>query len=205
MRVQTWGLPGYGHAIDVCGCCLANRSSRPYTDCRPSALWRSTSLASMPQEFFTARLAVPRHPLTLSHYFTKWFAIFDVMHVMDCKGVTSHVAGGVLKFLINNEKRLGTTQDQRLSNLNSNMVKFQRDPATKAPTLMPEFRESNFTSNDGWIQLTGQLIKAANTRHLVPWLSKVVGQYFEKDTAFDKLLVQNLDLMYQICTMQVHF
>ena len=201
MRCLTWGLPGYGNAVDVCGSCLANRTSRPYTDCRPNASWRPTSLSNMPSQFYSERLAQPRHPLTLSPYFTKYFAILDVMHVMDCKGVTSHVAGSVLKWLINKELRLGSNQDQRLAKLNSKMRSFQSAPATKAPTLMPEFRENNFTASDGWHQLTGQLIKAANARHLVPWLVDIVDQYFDRDTDFDKAvraLVQNLDKMYQI-------
>ena len=199
MRVQTWGLPGWQHAIDVCPNCMANRAERPYTDNRQSAGWRPTSLQSMPNSFFMDRLAQPRHPLTLSKYFHKWFAILDVMHVMDCKGVTSHVAGGVLRYLIVNEERLGRNQDMRLANLNLKMDKFQTK--NKTPSRMPPFRENNFISSDGWYQLSGQLIKAANTRHLVPWLVEVAEEYFDKPTKFDravKSLVQNLQVMYQI-------
>ena len=199
MRVQTWGLPGWGHKIDVCPNCMANRETRPYTDNRPSAAWRPTSLSSMPSSFFMDRLAEPRHPMTLSKYFHKWFAVLDVMHVMDCKGVTSHVAGGVLRYLIVHEMRLGRNQESRLANLNLSMAQFQ--DKQKTPSRMPEFRSDNFVSKDGWAQLSGQLIKAANTRHLVPWLVNVTEEYFDKPTKFDRAVVsllQNLQVFYQV-------
>ena len=199
MRIQTWGLPGYSHKIDVCPNCLANRNERPYTDNRPNANWRPTSIQTMPNEFFMARLATPRHPLTNSNYFNKYFAVLDVMHVMDCKGVTSHVAGGVLRYLIVNENRLGRNQDLRLADLNRQMEQYQSDEKTKSK--MPKFRMDNFVASDGWIQLSGQLIKAANTRHLLPWLVEISNFYFDRETNFDKCIramVQHLDEFYQI-------
>jgi len=167
MRMGTWGLPGWSHGVDVCPHCLANRDTRPYTDNRPNAAWRPTGIQSMPNSFFLERLSVPRHPLTISHYFSKYFAVLDVMHVMDCKGVTAHVAGSILRYLVIRCMELGPNQQERLNKLNADMTSFQSNHRT--PVRMPDIRLDNLLGKDGWACLGSQLVKAANTRNLVPW------------------------------------
>ena len=197
MRVVTWGLPGWKDVDEICPSCLANRTTRPYTDNGPNAGWRRT--IAQPNEFFLLRLAEPRHPLTLSKFFNKFFPILDVMHMLDCKGVTAHAAGSVLKYLVVNCDELGSTQAERLANLNQNMKSFQS--TNKTPSRMPQIYLNNLTDGSGWADLTSQLVKAANTRNLVPWLVSLCPVYFNADTNFDKAvttMLRSLNEIYEI-------
>ena len=40
---QFWGLPGYNSFFEICPWCLANRSTRPYTNCQEDAEWTETT------------------------------------------------------------------------------------------------------------------------------------------------------------------
>ena len=42
VRVNTWGLPSYNAPNEVCSECLANRTTRPFTDLSAAAAWRPT-------------------------------------------------------------------------------------------------------------------------------------------------------------------
>ena len=46
-----WGLSSYNAAEEVCAWCLANRTTRPFTDLKPTAAW-VPSADNMPNEFF---------------------------------------------------------------------------------------------------------------------------------------------------------
>ena len=48
--------------------------------------------------------------------------------------------------------------------------------------LMPPLRKENLTTQ-GWACLSGRLIKAANTRALVPWLLHLARTHFARQTA----------------------
>ena len=116
---------------------------RPYTDLRDVAGWRPTenmalfcfifalvslllfssyfvlfSFSDLAFVLYQQRLTEPLHPLAASHYFcARWFFFLDLMHLMDCKGVTALVAGGVLGILVRREA-LGANKAQRLASIN---------------------------------------------------------------------------------------
>ena len=49
------------------------------------------------------------------------FVIFDGMHIMDCNGVANIVGGSVIRHLVENEARLGDTQQARMDSINVQM------------------------------------------------------------------------------------
>ena len=71
-RCNEFKLPHYS-SDEPCSECTSNRSTRPFTDLRACAAWRSGE--DMPFEFYKARLGAPLHPLARSHYFcNRWFS-----------------------------------------------------------------------------------------------------------------------------------
>ena len=38
----NWGVQSYNNEDEICGCCLANRSTRPFTNLQENAEWRPT-------------------------------------------------------------------------------------------------------------------------------------------------------------------
>ena len=67
---------------------------------------------------YEQRLRQPLHPMAASHYFcSRWLFFMDLMHLMDCKGVTALVAGGVLGILMRSPD-LGATKMERLQCIN---------------------------------------------------------------------------------------
>ena len=61
----------------------------------------------------------PLHPVAASGYFcSRWFFFLDLMHLMDCKGVTAIVAGGVLGVLVRH-RGLAPNKFVRLQTINA--------------------------------------------------------------------------------------
>ena len=112
---------------------------------------------------FIARTAEPRHPLTLSHYWCKYFVRVDAMHCKDLKGLTAIAAGSFIMHLVTHCNALGDCQQTRLDTLNQRMRRWQIDNGTTH--LMPALRLSDLKDN-GWHILAGPLVKAAN---IVQW------------------------------------
>ena len=84
-------------------------------------------------------------------------------------------SGSMLHHLVCNNMRLGRTQEQRMAALNSDMKEFQSRTKTEHP--MPPLKLENLRT-DGWSMLGGKLVKAANTRALLPWLQDLSMRYF---------------------------
>ena len=122
---------------------------------------------------YISRFSFPRHPLVASHYMTKFFLRLDKMHIFDLKGIIAIAAGSLLLNLVQNCNALGRTQQARMNNLNAQMAAFQE----KQPHKMPPLRIIDLSKDGGWATLSGKLIKAANTRALVPWLKHTADKY----------------------------
>ena len=60
VRCDDWGLPHYNAAHECCSECLANRSTRPWTDMRLCAAWRGAE--DMDLATYRARVPAPRPP-----------------------------------------------------------------------------------------------------------------------------------------------
>ena len=107
------------------------------------------------------------HPVRHSRYFNKYFIRYDGMDILDHRGVTSVVAGSIVMKLVRQEHRLGSNQPTPLSNINAMIKKHQDEHPVSA--RMPKLRPQDLVS-DGWDDMSGNLIKAGNTRSLAPAL-----------------------------------
>ena len=100
------GLPGYNSKYRVCGYCHADKDGLPWTDLRRCSLWRSIQLSNI--QFLAA--CRPGHPLVHSRFWNRFCPRLDIMHAMDCKGLTAIVAGSVFDKLVRYEGTLGATK-----------------------------------------------------------------------------------------------
>ena len=57
------------------------------SDFQSSAFWRQTE--PLPEDSYSTRMRTTLHPLFANHYASKWFAIMDLMLLIDCKGVAA--------------------------------------------------------------------------------------------------------------------
>eukprot|EP00974_Lingulodinium_polyedra_P053048 5098270-Lingulodinium_polyedra.AAC.1 len=141
----------------------------------------------MPFEFWQERLRQPPHPLAASPYCcSRWFFFMDLMHLMDCKGVTGIVAGSVLGMLMR-RRELGNTKAERLQIINQHRATwYGHHPRThRMPQLL-----ANSVARDGWGELSGPAIKAAVTRACAPWIRDLCLQYCASDNEEDRAVRQ---------------
>ena len=194
-RCNAWGLTHWQSASECCTECLANRSNRPFTDLRGGAAWRGSE--TMPTEHYVARARLPLHPIMASPFFTRWACFPDLMHMMDCKGVTSVVLGGLLHILLR-ERRLGPNQSARLARFNSKMKEWYDDHP--GSNRMARILMNNVTA-DGWADLHGPAIKAANTRSAVGPFRAIWYEYKRADSRYHMdatSVIDNLAGFYSI-------
>ena len=182
-RSVGWGLASYS-AAQPCSQCCADRGGTSWTEFRSDAAWRATVLTTKAAYF--ARARQPLHPLMTSSF--SWVYMFppDLMHVCDCKGTASTLAGSVLLPLLY-DPRLGATIEARLLTLNTSLKAYYR--AHPLLSRVPTIRQSNLTNEQGWATLVGQLVKAAATRQLVPWLVEIASAYYDDpDDEYSRLV-----------------
>ena len=133
------------------------------------------------QLVFLARNIRPEHPLVQSHYFRRQFIRFDPMHVLDLRGVIAICAGSMILKIISTNNTLGNNQDVRLAKINELMKEYQRTHGTSH--RMPPLRINDLRT-DGWGCLSGKVIKAANTRCMVPFLDNLAQTFFPAHGAY---------------------
>ena len=127
---------------------------------------------------YRARIATPRHPLADCKLYWRSLFFLDVMHILDCKGVAATIYGSLLSTLVR-DSRLGPSQQARLRAVNAKLVAFygRRPGAHRLPTLTL----ANLTNADGWRELSGPAIKAANTRAAAPFFAELAMEYYNDD------------------------
>ena len=170
-----WGYPHHA-GLEMCPWCRANRTTMPYNDLRPGAPWRVFRLLVAD---IIARMKRPLHPLTQARFFTKDFLRGEQMHVLDCNGVISATTGSVLVLLYKHEQQLGGTIGERIESLNVRKASYYE--RYSVPCRMPYIKANNCIL-DGYAFLHGKGIKAANTRHLLPWIVELVQEFFPSDS-----------------------
>ena len=193
-------MTSYNEGDEICGYCLSNRTGLPFTDLRETAKWRRTF--PLTKEQFVARFGEPRHPLLDSGLVTQQFFRIDIMHSFDCNGLTAIVAGSVLWHLVacptdKAMRELGPTQDARLASINNKMAMYQSEHMTPSP--MPRLALQNLTLSQqsaSFACLHGVVIKAANTRHLMPFVSCLAHEYL---TANDPMEISALKVVDSLC------
>ena len=99
--------------------------------------------------------------------------------------------GSTLKDLVDNCPDLGRNQDARLQCLNERMKHFQQN-VHRTKHKMPPLRKQDLTT-DGWHQLSGRLIKAANTRSMIPWMKNLVNEMYDANDAHGKAVIDLFD------------
>jgi hypothetical protein len=190
-RCNDWGLPHFSARDECCPECLANRSNRPFTDLQRDAAWRLTE--DMPLESYIARPRLPLHPLLKSQAMTRWLCYPDLMHMMDCKGVSSIVYGSVLARLIR-APELGANIASRLKLINLKLAAwYERRPGS---LRLPRIAHSNVFAN-GWADLHGPAIKAANTRKASGFFSELSAEYLGHGSDFDQHMASAAKLLHE--------
>ena len=175
--LQAWGNPMYSAGGDMCGCCKTNRSSLPFTDLRANSLWHDNMVNNLE---FIARTKVG-HPIAQSRYWNYMFPRYDAMHCADHHGVSGVFAGSVLERLVK-DPRLGPNQQARMDTINMELK--QHFDAHVVSSRMPPLRLDNLKTA-GWFELSSPLIKAANTRHFMPFCESLCLKYFNRGTQYD--------------------
>ena len=178
-----WGLPGY-HEDEPCFECDCNRSDKPYTSLvRVSRLRRLGLLPMFSETTFRSRCNSV-HPLVHSIYFNSQFPKLDLMHVIDHRGKAGCVAASVLIDLVRRENRLGRIQADRLAKINELLKEWNRNHLVSSAIGHLELQ--NLTQENGWAMLHGPYIKAANTRHLLPFVESLCLRFYDVDDEYCK-------------------
>jgi hypothetical protein len=107
------------------------------------------------------------------------------MRLNDRKGVLALVFGAMLHYLMKHP-RLGANKDQRLMAINAKREAwYARYPGTHR---LPRILKSNLVGADGWADLSGPAIKAANTRAATGFFRSMCHEYFDSGSPLDRVL-----------------
>ena len=185
-QLFEWGMSSHRNSV-LCSLCTSNRTDNPWSDLRSTSGWRP-SAAAWDNALFMSRCK-RKHPLMESHYWCVFFPRLDGMHVFDHHGTSSVIAGSTLQELVSNCVALGANQAARMSKINAEMkVYFDTHIVS---SRMPPLRLKHLKL-DGWGELHGPLVKAANTRHFMPFLQQLANRYLNSGspyyTAINKLI-----------------
>ncbi len=126
------------------------------------------------------------------------------MHLCDCKGVAALTFGGVLSHILG-DPRLGPNRQGRLDVVNAELRAFQ--DAHPGMHRLPQLRLGNAVA-DGWANLNGKVIKAANTRAAAPFFRALAARHFPGGSALEVSLrgvVAELDGFYELIYHQPLF
>ena len=174
----------------------ADRDRRPWTDLRRAAAWRGTEFFGL--EDYLARMSQPLHPLARSKFAWRFFFFLDFMHIMDCKGLTSSIAGSIL-FLLVRDVRLGPNQQSRMDVINTKLKGFYS--RHKHLNKLPKLKLQNIVGSSGWAEMSGPAIKAAGTRSSAPFFRELAEEYFNGDSQEDRdvrRITSKLERFYDI-------
>ena len=108
----------------------------------------------------------------------------------DCKGVSSLAMGSTLAVLMSSW-RVGRTKAERLANLNAAMREWytQRIGSHR----LPKIQMNNLVGAQGWADLNGPMIKAANSRSAVPMIRDFSYMYLSGDNDRNRCIHRLLD------------
>ncbi|CAK0847717.1 unnamed protein product [Prorocentrum cordatum] len=122
VRANDFGLTHFSGGNEVCPDCLANRTTRPFTDMTEGAAWRRGE--GMSFDVYKARAREPHHPLVANaHFCHRFFFPIDIMHLLECKGVTLLVFGSAMMWLLA-DARVGANKEERLEAINARREQF---------------------------------------------------------------------------------
>ena len=188
------GLPHYNARENMCTDCLANTTDRPHNVFQANAGWRATLVDN---KQYIARVRRPLHPLPAHAAFNRHTYRFDLLHMCDHHGVTSHVIGNVLWAHLANECESnvlpGIRREDRLAFLQQDINAFYRH--CNVDNRLPPLKESNIKA-DAFPELRGNGVKAANTRALLPYVCDLQKRATQQNpTPKNKHMLKVVDLL----------
>ena len=196
VRANDFGLTHFSGRNEVCPDCLANRTTRPFTDMTVDAAWRRGE--GMSFDVYKARAREPHHPLVANaHFCHRFFFPIDIMHLLECKGVTPLVFGSTMTLLLA-DARVGANKEERLEAINARREQFY--DARPGSNRLPKIMITNCT-RDGWGNLAGPAYKAAKVRCAAPFFRDVVFHYCGSMSDRDQQLrrvTASLDDLYSL-------
>ena len=116
------------------------------------------------------------------------------MHLLDLKGVIAIAGGSLIWHLVRTRASLGAIYPHRIDEINRQMKDFQEGTTEHR---MPPFRQQDLHTQ-GWACLGSKLIKAANTRALVPFLKNLADKYFPAHGAYAKAVRKVFNALNEI-------
>lgn len=142
---------------NYCRCDRSN-SGNAFANLHRDATWRNFMFTKIA---FIARMAEPLHPMMMARWFTGFTIRIDLIHDLDCHGVSAIVAGSVTRLLIRRAD-LGPSQASRLQFLNQ--YRFEYYSRTSETCRMPPLSVQNLNSGENFTEsfatLSGPGIKA---------------------------------------------
>ena len=146
-----------------------NTTTIPHNNYHRAAGWRFTIHNDAE---FLAALRTPLHPLVAHSWFSRLTHRLDLLHLFDHHGIASHITANIFAKHIRHATALlpGTTQEDRLDCLNDDIRGYYS--AAGVAHRMPRLKLANLYK-DGFPELHGQAVKAANTRALVPYVKNL--------------------------------
>ncbi len=173
---QCFGFPQWNCARNMCWICRAGNAQKPWQDFSQSAEWRGTVRE---HEQYIEDLAGSKLPRIFQIIgFRQEGVVIDVMHCVDL-GVALHVIGNVF-FEIVSSKKLGRTQADSVKELWRDLQAWYKK--MHVPSRLSALKFEDFKQSGKPPKFRG---KAANTRHLVPYVVKLCTQ-FDSGSEHDK-------------------
>jgi len=118
---------------------------------------------------FKARFRQPLHPLIAHTWFNIYTYRHDLMHMSDHHGVAGSVSANIFDtHLSNRDGPLpGSNRDDRLAVLNGDIRAYNSFHGVK--NRLPPLKHENICVPGEYPNLKGTLVKAANTRSIIPY------------------------------------
>ena len=191
------GLPHF-NALECCFLCAANTTTRPHNDYHADAGWRSTIKTDAE---FSAALRRPLHPLVSHPMFSRWSYRLDLLHLLDHHGVASHVTANIMAMHLGHQNNVlpGASQDERMSFLNDEIQEWYS--LRRVDCRLPRLRLASIY-RDGFPELHGNAVKAANTRALVPFVAELAKRAVDVDPSelnkHGLKVIESLNAVYEL-------
>ena len=152
----------------------------------------------MSMDQYRDRMKRPLHRMTASRFFWHNFYYPDYMHLLDCRGISAIIYGSILDTLLHRPS-VGSNMAARLALLNH--MKEQWYNQHPGFIRLPEFTRASLKMADGWCELHGPNVKAANTRQASGLIRHLAWTLCTEDTILDATIREvaaSLDSLYQI-------
>ena len=150
----------------LCQCTGYKGGPRPWTDFRPCADWRSTTIA-LPAD--GSAMAKPNHhPIWMIPGLSIFCVLFDILHTVDL-GICAHVLGSILDELMR-DQTFGNNQDERLETVWGWIRRTYSED--KVGNRLAHLKLSMFMSDNNNFAVLH--CKGNEARHLLPVLCKFI-------------------------------